>query len=65
MYACIDLGVDRATRQLKDHKSRLRDNTSPPTVARPAAAPTAERVPAQRRSGAACRPAGFNAWKLA
>ena len=26
LYACIDLGVDRATRQLKDHKSRLRDN---------------------------------------
>jgi len=26
LYACIDLGVDRAARQLKDHKSRLRDN---------------------------------------
>lgn len=26
LYACIDLGVDRAIRQLKDHKSRLRDN---------------------------------------
>lgn len=26
LYACIDLGLDRATRQLKDHKSRLRDN---------------------------------------
>jgi putative sigma-54 modulation protein len=25
MYACIDLGVDRACRQLKDHKSRVRD----------------------------------------
>lgn len=25
MYACIDLGLDRATRQLKDHKSRLRN----------------------------------------
>lgn len=25
MYACIDLGVDRASRQLKDHKSRVRD----------------------------------------
>ena len=26
LYACIDLGVDRSIRQLKDHKSRLRDN---------------------------------------
>jgi putative sigma-54 modulation protein len=26
LYACIDMGVDRAIRQLKDHKSRLRDN---------------------------------------
>jgi putative sigma-54 modulation protein len=26
LYACIDLGLDRAIRQLKDHKSRLRDN---------------------------------------
>jgi putative sigma-54 modulation protein len=26
LYACIDLGVDRAIRQLRDHKSRLRDN---------------------------------------
>jgi putative sigma-54 modulation protein len=26
LYACIDQGVDRAVRQLKDHKSRLRDN---------------------------------------
>lgn len=26
LYACIDQGVDRATRQLKDHKSKLRDN---------------------------------------
>ncbi len=26
LYACIDLGIDRATRQLKDHKSKLRDN---------------------------------------
>ena len=26
LYACIDLGVDRSVRQLKDHKSRLRDN---------------------------------------
>jgi len=25
LYACIDLGVDRAIRQLKDHKSKLRD----------------------------------------
>jgi len=25
LYACIDLGVDRASRQLKDHKSRIRD----------------------------------------
>ena len=41
MYACIDLGVDRASRQLKDHKSRVRDrkhvtpnsHTSPPEAA--------------------------------
>lgn len=26
LYACIDVGVDRCARQLKDHKSRLRDN---------------------------------------
>ncbi len=26
LYACIDLGVDRSVRQLKDHKSKLRDN---------------------------------------
>jgi putative sigma-54 modulation protein len=26
LYACIDLGVDRAIRQLTDHKSKLRDN---------------------------------------
>lgn len=26
LYACIDLGIDRAVRQLRDHKSKLRDN---------------------------------------
>ena len=26
LYACIDLGIDRAKRQLKDLKSKLRDN---------------------------------------
>ena len=26
LYACVDLGIDRAVRQLTDHKSRLRDN---------------------------------------
>jgi putative sigma-54 modulation protein len=26
LYACIDMSLDRAVRQLKDHKSRLRDN---------------------------------------
>jgi putative sigma-54 modulation protein len=26
LYACIDLVIDRAVRQLKDHKSKLRDN---------------------------------------
>jgi len=26
LYACIDLGVDRSIRQLKDHKSKLRDH---------------------------------------
>jgi putative sigma-54 modulation protein len=26
LYACIDLGIDRASRQLRDHKSKLRDN---------------------------------------
>ncbi len=26
LYACIDRGIDRSIRQLKDHKSRLRDN---------------------------------------
>ena len=26
LYACLDVGIDRSLRQLKDHKSRLRDN---------------------------------------
>ncbi len=26
LYACLDLGIDRSLRQLKDHKSRLRDS---------------------------------------
>ena len=26
LYACIDLSIDRSIRQLKDHKSKLRDN---------------------------------------
>jgi len=26
LYACIDATVDRATRQLRDHKSKLRDD---------------------------------------
>jgi putative sigma-54 modulation protein len=26
LYACIDQGIDRSIRQLKDHKSKLRDN---------------------------------------
>jgi putative sigma-54 modulation protein len=26
LYACIDAGVDRASRQLRDHKSKLRDS---------------------------------------
>ena len=26
LYACIDLADDRATRQIRDHKSKLRDN---------------------------------------
>ena len=26
LYRCIDLGIDRSIRQLKDHKSKLRDN---------------------------------------
>ncbi|MCH8823878.1 MAG: ribosome-associated translation inhibitor RaiA [Planctomycetes bacterium] len=26
LYACIDLSIDRSVRQLKDHKSKLRDN---------------------------------------
>jgi putative sigma-54 modulation protein len=26
LYACIDQVIDRSIRQLKDHKSRLRDN---------------------------------------
>jgi putative sigma-54 modulation protein len=36
LYACIDLGVDRAARQLKDHKSKLRDHKhSTPTSGAP------------------------------
>lgn len=36
LYACIDLGLDRAIRQLKDHKSKLRDNKHhPPTSGAP------------------------------
>ncbi len=26
LYACIDMAVDRASRQLRDHKSRVRDD---------------------------------------
>ena len=26
LYACIDLGINRSVRQLKDHKSKLRDS---------------------------------------
>lgn len=26
LYACVDAAVDRATRQLRDHKSKLRDD---------------------------------------
>ncbi len=26
LYACLDLGIDRSLRQLKDHKSRVRDH---------------------------------------
>lgn len=26
LYAAVDLGIDRASRLLKDHKSKLRDN---------------------------------------
>ena len=26
LYACLDVGIDKSLRQLKDHKSRLRDN---------------------------------------
>ncbi len=26
LYACLDLGIDRSLRQLKDHKSRIRDH---------------------------------------
>ena len=26
LYACLDVGIDRSLRQLKDHKSKLRDN---------------------------------------
>ena len=26
LYACIDQGIDRSIRQLKDHKSKLRDD---------------------------------------
>ena len=26
LYSCLDVGIDRSLRQLKDHKSKLRDN---------------------------------------
>ncbi len=26
LYACLDVSIDRTLRQLKDHKSKLRDN---------------------------------------
>ncbi|MHC4589788.1 MAG: HPF/RaiA family ribosome-associated protein [Planctomycetota bacterium] len=26
LYACLDVGIDKSIRQLKDHKSRMRDN---------------------------------------
>jgi len=31
LYASIDLGIDKAQRQLTDHKSKLRDNKHPHT----------------------------------
>ncbi len=32
LYACIDLGIDRSIRQLKDHKSKLRDHKHYPSI---------------------------------
>ncbi len=32
LYACIDLGIDRSIRQLKDHKSKLRDHKDHTTM---------------------------------
>ena len=32
LYACIDLGIDRSIRQLKDHKSKLRDHKHTPST---------------------------------
>ena len=26
LYACLDVGIDKSIRQLKDHKSKVRDN---------------------------------------
>jgi putative sigma-54 modulation protein len=51
LYACIDLGVDRATRQLKDHKSRLRDNKHTTPNSHTAAPAGASRKRRGRRSG--------------
>lgn len=32
LYACIDLGIDRSLRQLKDYKSKLRDHKDHSTM---------------------------------
>ena len=57
MYACIDLGLDRASRQLKDHKSRLR-NHKHVTPARAASAATRRRTSGKTASK---KPAGGKA----
>ncbi len=58
MYACIDLGVDRASRQLKDHKSRLRNHKHAPSNSRTIEPRRSARGTSKRKTSASTKVAG-------
>lgn len=58
MYACIDLGVDRASRQLKDHKSRLRNHKHLTSKSRALEPARAMSGPDKRKPSAKSKTAG-------
>jgi putative sigma-54 modulation protein len=61
LYACIDQGAERAARQLKDHKSRLRDNKHIIPNSHTAVPATALRPGRGRRGGKPLRPVAAKA----